>query len=84
MPCFKKIDGADPEGSVGEGAGEEANIELILAAGLQRGLRMEDTERMTLGMWTDYVIECHNIEARIRKKEKSGRRRATQEDFDRF
>lgn len=26
-----------------------------------RGLRMDDTETMTLGMWVDYVIEWNNI-----------------------
>jgi len=46
-----------------------------------RGLRMEDTKNMTLGMWVDYIIEWNNINF----PEKQGtNRRATQEDFDRF
>ena len=46
-----------------------------------RGLRMQDTEIMTLGMWIDYVIEWNNIHmppATINSK------RATQADYDAF
>ena len=48
-----------------------------------RGLRMEDLERMTLGMWIDYVIEWNNIHL---AETESGpvNRRATQADYDRF
>ncbi len=53
---------------------------------------MEDMERMTLGMWIDYIIEYNNIEYRAKKqmeeaddgKERPTVRRATQADFDRF
>lgn len=67
---------------------------MILAGGLSRGLRMQDTESMTLGMWIDYVIEYNNMQRKADKKyreshdEKTGKkvvnRRATQSDFDRF
>ncbi len=46
-----------------------------------RGLRMEDTERMTLGMWIDYVIEWNNVHF---ASEKAERRKATQADYDAF
>lgn len=46
-----------------------------------RGLRMEDAEVMTLGMWVDYIIEWNNTHL---AKEDQAERRATQEDFDRF
>ena len=69
---------------------EEVNIELILAAGLDRGLRMADSERLTMGMWIDYIIEWNNV--RVKGKEetdgKKGKpvkvRRATQADYDNF
>ena len=47
-----------------------------------RGLRMTDTENMTLGMWIDYVIEWNNIH--LSEEQKSEKRRATQSDFDAF
>ena len=50
---------------------------------------MEDADRLTIGMWIDYVIEWNN--ARIRNREEADedgkpvrRRRATQADFDNF
>ena len=46
-----------------------------------RGLRMTDTETMTLGMWVDYVVEWNNIHFSEQMLEK---RRATQSDFDAF
>lgn len=46
-----------------------------------RGLRMDDTERMTLGMWIDYVIEWNNVHL-IAEKEMN--RKAIQADFDAF
>lgn len=46
-----------------------------------RGLRMQDTEIMTLGMWIDYVIEWNNVHLADSKPEK---KRATQADFDAF
>ena len=42
---------------------------------------MQDTEVMTLGMWTDYVIERNNIHLSEKKPEN---KRATQADFDGF
>ena len=47
-----------------------------------RGLRMQDTEIMTLGMWIDYVIEWNNIH--LSEGEQSEKKRATQADFDAF
>lgn len=46
-----------------------------------RGLRMDDTERMTLGMWIDYVIEWNNIHF---APGTDNAKRATQSDFDAF
>ena len=46
-----------------------------------RGLRMADTETMTLGMWVDYVIEWNNIHFSEKEPVK---KRETQADFDRF
>lgn len=48
-----------------------------------RGLRMEDLERMTLGMWIDYVIEWNNIHLKS-GAEPASAKRATQADFDKF
>lgn len=52
---------------------------------------MQDADRMTLGMWVDYIIDYNNMERRAEKKVKDGdsdsaphNRRATQADFDRF
>lgn len=49
---------------------------------------MEDTERMTIGMWVDYIIEYNNMEYRARNRaddsEKVHNRQATQADFDSF
>lgn len=47
-----------------------------------RGLRMQDTEIMTLGMWVDYVIEWNNIH--LNDSRKADERRATQADYDVF
>ena len=47
-----------------------------------RGLRMQDTETMTLGMWIDYVIEWNNIH--LSEGRKPEKKRATQADFDAF
>ena len=46
-----------------------------------RGLRMQDTEIMTLGMWIDYVIEWNNIHLAAGEASK---KIATQADFDAF
>ena len=46
-----------------------------------RGVRMQDTENITLGMWIDYVIEWNNIHLADKKSE---RNRAVQADFDAF
>ena len=46
-----------------------------------RGLRMQDTEVMTLGMWIDYVIEWNNIHLTENSELK---KKATQSDFDAF
>lgn len=69
----------------------------MLSAGLHRGLRMQDAEVMTVGMWMDYVIECYNAEQKQReeleeerkhpgkrKAAQGKRRKATQADFDTF
>lgn len=52
---------------------------------------MEDTERLTLGLWVDFIIDCINMEhkAERRYKEKNDptvakKRKATQLDFDMF
>ena len=47
-----------------------------------RGLRMDDTERMTLGMWIDYVVEWNNIHLNSEKEVE--KKRATQADYDAF
>ena len=46
-----------------------------------RGLRMEDMERMTLGMWVDYIIEWNNVHLAA---DKPAKRKATQADYDAF
>ncbi len=46
-----------------------------------RGLRMQDTEIMTLWMWIDYVIEWNNIHLADNIQEK---RKAIQADYDAF
>ena len=78
MPEHKKIPGTVSGGK--EGSAEEANIESILTAGLMRGLRMNDTRTMTLGMWIDYIIEWNSINM----PDGNTNRMATQEDFDKF
>lgn len=45
-----------------------------------RGLRMEDTHSMTLGMWIDYIAEWNEINL----PQEETNRRATQEDFDKW
>lgn len=50
---------------------------------------MEDSYKMDLGMWVDYIIECNNMQYLATKelhkdKEKSTTRKATQADFDNF
>lgn len=64
---------------------------MILAAGISRGLRMQDTEYMTLGMWVDYIIEWNEMNKEAEKMAidaKTGKkitnRRAKQADFDSF
>ncbi len=60
---------------------------MILAAGLARGLRMEDADVMTIGMWVDYVIEYNNLnyqDEKGKKDTKNDKKKATQADFDRF
>ena len=47
-----------------------------------RGLRMQDTEIMTLGMWIDYVIEWNNLH--LNKDKVHKKRKATQADYDAF
>lgn len=81
------VSGQSQEGAGGEN--EEITIDTILVAGLTRGLRMQDTEYMTLGMWVDYIIEwneMHKDSGKIDKKtgEKVTSRRANQADFDAF
>lgn len=85
----KKIHGSDPGGYGAEE--DEISIERILAAGLDRGLRMQDTELLSIGMWIDYIIEWNNIriDEKTRMDDKAGkpkekRRKATQADFDVF
>ena len=61
----------------------------MLAAGLDRGLRMQDADVMTIGMWIDFVIEWNNSRSKNRTETgKKGkpitRRKATQVDFDSF
>ena len=88
---IKKLSNSVSSGSQ-TGAGgenEEITIEKMLAAGLSRGLRMQDTEYMTLGMWVDYIIEwneMHKDSDKVDKKtgERVTSRRAGQADFDAF
>ena len=79
MRQHKKIQGTVSGGNEGS-AEEEANLESILTGGLMRGLRMEDTHDMTLGMWVDYIVEWNNINLPHEKTE----RKAVQKDFDMF
>lgn len=64
------------------------NIDRILAAGLSRGLRMEDSYQMDLGMWIDFIIEFNNMQYLADKElhgsDKPRVRKATQADFDAF
>ena len=80
MYKLKKIQGT--VGEADEGSAEDISLEGILQGGLMRGLRMQDTENMTLGMWIDYVIEWNNIHLGEGKQPK--KRRATQADYDAF
>ena len=78
------VSGQSQGGAGGEN--EEITIEKMLAAGLSRGLRMQDTEYMTLGMWVDYIIEwneMHKDSGTVDKKtgEKVQNRKAMQADF---
>ena len=64
---------------------------MILAAGISRGLRMQDTEYMTLGMWVDFIIEWNEMNKEAEKMAidaKTGKkvtnRKATQAEFDSF
>ena len=93
MLYIKKLGNSVSEGSESGAGGEEkdneVNIDRILVAGLTRGLRMQDTEYMTLGMWVDYIIEwneTHKDSGKIDKKtgEKVTSRKANQADFDAF
>lgn len=81
----KKIRGS---GSIEEDGAEDVNIELILAAGIERGLRKQDADTMTIGMWIDYIIEWNNLHSRREEKDTEGKpvktRRATQADFNNF
>lgn len=43
---------------------------------------MDDSERMTIGMWVDYIIEWNKLHAPKDKDEEE--RKATQSDFDLF
>lgn len=49
---------------------------------------MDDSERMTLGMWIDYIIEWNNNNNQEKEKDSKGRpverRKAGQADFDIF
>lgn len=87
MLCVKKIRGSD-SGGADEVEDEDVNIELILAAGVDRGLSKQDADTMTIGMWIDYIIEWNNVHNRNEEKDKNGepvtKRKATQADFDSF
>lgn len=85
----KKIKSSDSRGEIKEGGAEEVNVERILAAGISRGLSMQDAESMTLGMWIDYIIEWNNMNEEDQdsydlKGNKTVKRHATQADFDAF
>lgn len=91
MLYLKKIKSSDSRGEEVEGGGadEEVSIERMLAAGISRGLTMQDTESMTLGMWVDYIIEWNNMNAEDQnrydeKGNKTVTRHASQADFDVF
>ena len=80
MHKHKKIQGTVSKRK--EGSAEEViTLETIFQGGLMRGLRMDDTETMTLGMWVDYVIEWNNIHMTDEHKDAN---KATQADFDAF
>jgi hypothetical protein len=83
----KKIRGSD-SGGADEEVEKDVSIELILAAGIDRGLRKQDADTMTIGMWIDYIIEWNNIHNRNEEKDKNGKsikkRKATQTDFNNF
>ena len=79
MYKLKKIQGTVSEAEEGSAGG--ISLEGILQGGLMRGLRMDDTERMTLGMWIDYVIQWNNIHL---AENKEVRKKATQADYDAF
>jgi hypothetical protein len=88
MLYIKKLGNSVSEGTQ-EGAGGESGeitIDTILVAGLSRGLRMQDTEYMTLGMWVDYIIEWNEMHKDSDKRtgERVTSRRASQADFDAF
>lgn len=56
------------------------SLEVILSAGLERGLTTADAENFELGMWVDFVIEYNNTHC----EEKYKVHFATQSDFDAF
>ena len=80
MHKLKKIQGT--VGEADEGSAEDISLEGILQGGLIRGLRMQDTEIMTLGMWIDYVIEWNNIH--MTSNVKTNSKRASQAEYDAF
>ena len=48
---------------------------------------MQDAERMTLGMWVDYIVEYNKMQEYSGEDsdgKKNVTRKATQGDFDRF
>lgn len=86
-PCASN-DGAER----GEKA-DTTNIDEMLVAGIGRGLTKADTETMTMGMWTDYIIEWNNMHQKAdneykkthdEKGNKVTTRKAAQNDFDNF
>lgn len=55
-------------------------INTILAAGVARGLSMNDAKLMTMGMWIDYIVEWNSLNGEFETEN----RVAVQADFDAF
>lgn len=64
------------------GNGEEISTELLINRAIQRGLTVQDLDKMSVGMIIDFLTVCQNDE--ICAIESSNKIYATQTDIDNF
>lgn len=68
-----------------DGGDRRVTFMQIVAAGLMRGLTLADTERLTLGMWLDYITAHNNLHSQSGTSHGGERiRMATQADINRL